>query len=216
VWLLHVRCMGAWCRDRMGPQHATCNLHRPCPARQVKLMNRMVRYAKCVAVRDKQVVVRGAAGREQSFGSGAAAPCCVALVRGLLAALVKLRLHGTARARGRGALQEKAQAEAAAAAEQRRLDAEMEVERLRALAAYSGRDAQRRAEQERGAAILREQLAERGRQRMAEEELRDQERAQMQRELERLAVDEARAAADKRARAHVSAGLGSGGQRGPL
>ena len=79
----------------------------------------------------------------------------------------------------RGALQEKAQAAAAAAAEQQRLDAEMEVERLCALAAYAGRDTQRRAEQERGAAILREQLAERGRQRMAAEELRDQVRGEV-------------------------------------
>jgi hypothetical protein len=109
--------------------------------------------------------------------------------------------------------------------EQRRLDTEMEVERLRALEAYQvggahaggmegvwwiddgfaapvvlmewhpptsstsgvtplppppprargqNRDKQRLAEQQRGAAILREQLAERERQRMAAEELRDQ------------------------------------------
>jgi len=128
--------------------------------------------------------------------------------------------------------QEKHQAALAEQEEQRCLDSEMEVERLRALEAYQvsvvfgppgltllpvagfrlshsrllaqhrqtdhivktslnthqriatiqqpnmlsvqNRDKQRLAEQQRGAAILREQLAERGCQRMAAEELRDQ------------------------------------------
>jgi hypothetical protein len=50
----------------------------------------------------------------------------------------------------------------------------MEVERLRALSAYAARDEQRLAERKRGAAILREQLEERARQRAAAAELRDQ------------------------------------------
>ncbi len=57
--------------------------------------------------------------------------------------------------------------------QQRRLDMEMEVERLRALDAYANRDVQRRQEQRRGAEILREQLAERERQREREEDLKD-------------------------------------------
>ncbi|KAI8464416.1 MAG: tumor suppressor, Mitostatin-domain-containing protein [Monoraphidium minutum] len=121
-------------------------------ADEVKLMNRMVRYAQCVTVRDKQIV-------------------------------------------------EKRAAALAEAEEQRRLDAEMEVERLRALEAYQNRDKQRLAEQQRGALTLKGQLAEREAQRVAAEELRDQERAQMLRELERLKEEEARAAADRRARA---------------
>ncbi len=63
------------------------------------------------------------------------------------------------------------------------------------------RDVQRREEQERGAAVLQQQLEERHRQRLREEELRDQERQAMASELERLAVEEAAAAAAKRARA---------------
>jgi len=53
------------------------------------------------------------------------------------------------------------------------MDLEMEVERLRAMEAYQNRDLRRREEQQRGAAILREQLAERERQRVEAEELRD-------------------------------------------
>lgn len=123
-------------------------------ADEVKLMNRMVRYAECVTVRDRQIV-------------------------------------------------EKHRATLAEQEEQRRLDAEMEVERLRALEAYQARDAQRLVEQQRGAAILREQLAERERQRLAAEELRDQERAQMLKEIERLAHEEAAAAGEKRARSQA-------------
>ncbi|WIA11863.1 hypothetical protein OEZ85_011949 [Tetradesmus obliquus] len=119
---------------------------------EVKHMNQMVQYAKCVAVRDKQ-------------------------------------------------MQEKMSAMLAEEEEQKRLDLVMEIERLRALEAYQARDVQRREEQARSAAILQEQLTERQRQRLREEEMRDQERMAMARELERLQHEEAAAAAAKKARA---------------
>lgn len=63
------------------------------------------------------------------------------------------------------------------------------------------RDVQRREEQARSAAILREQLAERERQHLHELEQRDQERQQMVAELARLQEEEAAAARAKKQRA---------------
>lgn len=87
--------------------------------------------------------------------------------------------------------------------EQRRLDLEMEVERLKALQMYEAREQQRAAEQRRGRAILEEQLAQRARERELAEEARDQERQAMMRELERLKAEEARAAVEKKQQASV-------------
>lgn len=57
--------------------------------------------------------------------------------------------------------------------EERALDLQMEIDRLRALEAYEERERQRLAESRVGAQILNEQIVERKRERVHQEELRD-------------------------------------------
>ena len=57
--------------------------------------------------------------------------------------------------------------------EERALDLQMEIDRLRALEAYEEREQQRMAESRVGAQILNEQIVERKREREHQEELRD-------------------------------------------
>ena len=57
--------------------------------------------------------------------------------------------------------------------EERALDLQMEIDRLRALEAYEERERQRMAESRVGAQILNEQIVERKRERVHQEELRD-------------------------------------------
>ena len=57
--------------------------------------------------------------------------------------------------------------------EERALDLQMEIDRLRALEAYEEREKQRLAESRVGAQILNEQIVERKRERVHQEELRD-------------------------------------------
>ena len=57
--------------------------------------------------------------------------------------------------------------------EERALDLQMEIDRLRALEAYEERERQRMAESRVGAQILNEQIVERNRERVHQEELRD-------------------------------------------
>lgn len=57
--------------------------------------------------------------------------------------------------------------------EERALDLQMEIDRLRALEAYEERERQRIAESRIGAQILNEQIVERQRDRVHQEELRD-------------------------------------------
>ena len=57
--------------------------------------------------------------------------------------------------------------------EERALDLQMEIDRLRALEAYEERERQRMAESRVGAQILNEQIVERKRERVHKEELRD-------------------------------------------
>ena len=57
--------------------------------------------------------------------------------------------------------------------EERALDLQMEIDRLRALEAYEERERQRMAESRVGAQILNEQIVERKQERVHREELRD-------------------------------------------
>lgn len=57
--------------------------------------------------------------------------------------------------------------------DERALDLQMEIDRLRALEAYEERERQRLAESRVGAQILNEQIVERKRERVHQEELRD-------------------------------------------
>jgi len=57
--------------------------------------------------------------------------------------------------------------------EERALDLQMEIDRLKALEAYEERERQRTAESRIGAQILNEQIVERKRERVHQEELRD-------------------------------------------
>lgn len=57
--------------------------------------------------------------------------------------------------------------------EERAMDLQMEVDRLRALEAYEERERQRTTESRVGAQILNEQIVERKRERVHQEELRD-------------------------------------------
>ncbi len=57
--------------------------------------------------------------------------------------------------------------------EERALDLQMEIDRLKALEAYEERERQRTAESRVGAQILNEQIVERKRERVHQEELRD-------------------------------------------
>eukprot|EP00891_Asterochloris_glomerata_P004534 jgi/Astpho2/4534/e_gw1.00067.95.1_t len=116
---------------------------------EVKHMNQMVLYSKCVTIRDAQIEEKKHMLEEEE-------------------------------------------------AEERALDVAMEIDRIRALEAYEQRERQRAADRRRGAEILDEQLAERERERIKQEELRQLERDQMTREIERLKADEQAAALEKK------------------
>ncbi|KAG2500981.1 hypothetical protein HYH03_000803 [Edaphochlamys debaryana] len=100
-------------------------------------------------------------------------------------------------------IEEKKQMLAEEEEEQRRLDLMMEIERVKALEQYEARERQRVEERRRGAAILNEQIKERERERIRQEELRDQERMQMLKEIERLKEEEMQAAIEKKLQAKV-------------
>ncbi|KAJ9528409.1 hypothetical protein QJQ45_020333, partial [Haematococcus lacustris] len=141
---------------------------------EVKHMNQMVLYSKCVTIRDAQI-------------------------------------------------EEKKQMMLEAEEENRRQDQMMEVERIKALEQYEARERQRVEERKRGAKVLEEQIQERERERIrqstesqesvrvlkikpcpcislnfAQEELRDQERLMMLKEMERLKEEELAAAIEKK------------------
>ena len=112
---------------------------------EVKGMNRMMLYAKCVTIRDAQGAEKRSIQRETEE-------------------------------------------------EERRMDVAMEIDRVKALEAYEERERRRAEEQRKGAAIIVDQIHEREQERIREEELRDLERQQLMREIERL-KREVRAAA---------------------
>lgn len=83
--------------------------------------------------------------------------------------------------------------------EDRRLDLMMEAERIKALQAYEAREAAKKEEQRRGALVLQKQIDERAADRLRALELREQERAQILAEIERVKQQEAEQLAAKRA-----------------
>merc|ERR550537_923941 len=74
--------------------------------------------------------------------------------------------------------------------EERELDMMMEIERLKGLKMYEEREKARVEDQRRGASVIIEQIKDRQAQRMREEELRDQERAFILRQIEALKEEE--------------------------
>ncbi|GLC57608.1 Cilia- and flagella-associated protein 45 [Pleodorina starrii] len=98
-------------------------------------------------------------------------------------------------------IEEKKQMLAEEEEEQRRLDLMMEIERVKALEQYESRERQRADERRRGASVLNEQIRERERERIRQEELRDQERVHMLKEMERLKEEEMQATIEKKLQA---------------
>ena len=83
----------------------------------------------------------------------------------------------------------------------RKQDLMMEIERIKALEQYEAREQQRHVERARGAKVLQEQIDMRERERLRTEELRDQERILMIKEIERLKEAELQVAIEKRLQA---------------
>lgn len=74
--------------------------------------------------------------------------------------------------------------------EERRLDAMMEVERLKALEQYEERERARYEEMKQGAAVIRQQINERKQERLMEAELKDMETRAMLKHLDDLALED--------------------------
>eukprot|EP00899_Mesostigma_viride_P005653 jgi/Mesvir1/15089/Mv14730-RA.1 len=108
----------------------------------VKRMNQMVLYSKCVTIRDAQI-------------------------------------------------EEKKHKREVAEEEEQQLDLMMEVERLKALENYEERERKRKEELKYGAAVLKQQIAERELERQHQEELREQERQHIMRDIARMKAEEA-------------------------
>jgi len=115
----------------------------------VKRMNQMMLYSKCVAIRDAQIEEK------------------------------KQRLQEEEN-------------------ENKRLDMIFEMERVKALDSYAEREAARQVDRRKGADILKVQIAEREKERIKQEELRDQERSHMLLEIDRLRQEEEAAAVAKK------------------
>ncbi|GMH38916.1 hypothetical protein BSKO_06814 [Bryopsis sp. KO-2023] len=107
----------------------------------VKNMNQMILYSKCVTIRDAQI-------------------------------------------------EEKKHMMLEAEESDRKLDLMMEIERLKALENYEIVEVQRAEERRRGAEVLSRQIEERAKERVKQEELRNRERIQMLKEIERLKEEE--------------------------
>ena len=104
------------------------------------------------------------------------------------------KTHGTEASAFFAALQENED-------EVRKQDLMMEIERIKALEQYEAREQQRHVERARGAKVLQEQIDMRERERLRTEELRDQERILMIKEIERLKEAELQVAIEKRLQA---------------
>lgn len=118
----------------------------------VKRMNQMMLYSKCVTIRDAQI-------------------------------------------------EEKRQMMQENEDDNRKQDLMMEIERIKALEEYETREKQRLDERRKGAKVLEDQINEREKERVRQEELRDQERIQMLREIERLKEMELQAQIEKKLQA---------------
>lgn len=95
-------------------------------------------------------------------------------------------------------LDEKKELEFRELEEQRRLDEQMEGERLKALSMYDTREHKRALDRQHGASVLRMQMADRERQRLAQLQLQDQEREAMVKQIQLLKEEEGRAQAERR------------------
>ena len=73
-----------------------------------------------------------------------------------------------------------------------------ELDRIKGLQAYEQREIKRAADRKKGADVLRKQIEEREKDRLKEEEMQDQEREQMLREIDRMKTEEAEKARIKR------------------
>ena len=82
--------------------------------------------------------------------------------------------------------------------EESRLDMQYELDRVKGLQAYEQREIKRAADRKKGADVLRKQIEEREKDRLKEEEMQDQEREQMLREIDRMKTEEAEKARIKR------------------
>ena len=116
---------------------------------EVKRMNQMVLYSKCVTIRDAQIAEKEYIAQEREE-------------------------------------------------EERRLDMQYELDRIKGLQAYEQREIKRAADRKKGADVLRKQIEEREKDRLKEEEMQDQEREQMLREIDRMKTEEAEKARIKR------------------
>eukprot|EP00898_Chlorokybus_atmophyticus_P004712 jgi/Chlat1/5241/Chrsp33S05084 len=116
---------------------------------EVKRMNQMVHYSKCVTIRDAQI--------EEKVS-----------INGMV--LQRIRDDETAY--------------------QRSLDQMMESERVRALISYEDREARRAESRRQGATVLQKQIEERRVERQVAEEMRDQERVLILKEIERVKEEE--------------------------
>mmetsp|Transcript_4767 Transcript_4767/g.13211 ORF Transcript_4767/g.13211 Transcript_4767/m.13211 type:complete len:505 (-) Transcript_4767:289-1803(-) len=82
--------------------------------------------------------------------------------------------------------------------EDRRLDEQLEAERLKALSMYETREQKKAVDRQYGAQVLKMQMADRERQRLRELELQDQEREAMVRQIQMLKEEEAANQAERR------------------
>ena len=116
---------------------------------EVKRMNQMVLYSKCVTIRDAQIAEKEYIAQEREE-------------------------------------------------EERRLDMQYELDRIKGLQAYEQREIKRAVDRKKGADVLRKQIEEREKDRLKEEEMQDQEREQMLREIERMKMEETEKSSIKR------------------
>lgn len=95
-------------------------------------------------------------------------------------------------------LDEKKEQEFRSLEEDRRLDEQLEAERLKALSMYETRDAKRALDRQYGAEVLRLQMADRERMRLRELSQQEKEREAMLKQIEALKAEEAVAQAERR------------------
>jgi 23S rRNA A2030 N6-methylase RlmJ len=78
--------------------------------------------------------------------------------------------------------------------EQKRLDVMMEIERLKQCQEQEIREVRKKESQKKGAQVIIDQIMERDQQRIAEQELRDKERAQLHKNIEEMKKEDVRQA----------------------
>jgi hypothetical protein len=84
--------------------------------------------------------------------------------------------------------------------EQKRLDIMMEIERLKQCQEQEVREVRKKEAQKRGAQVIIDQIMERDQARIAEQELRDKERAQLLKNIDEMKKEDERQAKEKKER----------------